>query len=47
MTIAKIGKITGPPGCGKTTELHRLIDAACDRLGLEISLHPMPVYAPI
>jgi len=30
MTIAKIGKITGPPGCGKTTELKRLIDAASD-----------------
>ena len=27
----KIGKITGPPGCGKTTEIMRLIDAACKK----------------
>ena len=26
-----IGKITGPPGTGKTTELKRLIDRACDK----------------
>lgn len=28
---AKIGKITGPPGCGKSTEIMRLIAKACDR----------------
>lgn len=38
MTIESVGKVTGPPGCGKTTEIMRLVSAACqkydpDRIG--------------
>ncbi|MBT8489902.1 MAG: UvrD-helicase domain-containing protein, partial [Deltaproteobacteria bacterium] len=31
MTEPNIGKITGPPGCGKSTEIMRLILRACDK----------------
>lgn len=31
MTIQHTGKITGPPGCGKTTEIMRLVTAACKK----------------
>ena len=31
MNPDKTGKIIGPPGCGKTTEVMRLVTAACDR----------------
>jgi len=29
--IISVGKVTGPPGCGKTTEIMRLITAACKK----------------
>ncbi len=29
--ISSVGKITGPPGCGKTTEIMRLVTAACKK----------------
>jgi len=31
MTVKHIAKITGPPGCGKTTEIMRLVTAACQK----------------